>query len=372
MNFISFFKQNNDRDIAARVKAATRITLDNASREKMRGFLSEYARMRPIRSDHTMPNTSNNRLFTSLTAHIHPMPVIAAILVIAVSSGTVAASETALPGDLLYPIKVHVTEEARAALAVTPKARADWAVERAERRLEEAATLDLAGELDDAARAEIDSNLDEHVRVAGEDRQQLEDENDVDAADVDTNIRAVLLARENILGGVRPMPDAKAATKTEPEREVSLTISTGVAPGAQSNNEVRGGGDRPETIARGNRTAAKARIEATKKFLNRSGKRVDLETNARVQEQLKVASDALSSGEESVKLGKESEAFDDFSKALKATIETQDFVSEYLDSDKSSQNDTRRGERSGSSNESKDPSVNTDESNSGKSPENDD
>lgn len=47
------------------------------------------------------------------------------------------AAENTAPGDLLYPIKVGINEQVRGIVAITPKAKADWEVQLAERRLKE-------------------------------------------------------------------------------------------------------------------------------------------------------------------------------------------------------------------------------------------
>src|SRR3989338_2663664 len=141
MKLMNIFKKNDDRDIAAQIKAATDIVMDNAARERMRAHLFEYAKMRPVRegAQPSSQRSVQNQFAAFLASHIRPMPVIAALLVVAISGGTVAAAETALPGDVLYPVKVHVTEEVQAALATTPKARAGGGGARAARRLGEAA-----------------------------------------------------------------------------------------------------------------------------------------------------------------------------------------------------------------------------------------
>ncbi|TSC79536.1 MAG: hypothetical protein G01um101425_467 [Candidatus Peregrinibacteria bacterium Gr01-1014_25] len=51
------------------------------------------------------------------------------------------AAESALPGDVLYPVKIYVNESVQSLRQSTPTAKAAWAVERVERRLREAVAL---------------------------------------------------------------------------------------------------------------------------------------------------------------------------------------------------------------------------------------
>ena len=328
MKFNTIFKQE-EPEIAAKIKAATKISMDEAAREKTRALLSEYVKMRPIRASEPAIESAPayNRFSTFFMRH--SMPAFAAVLVIAVGGSTAAAAEGALPGDILYPIKVHVNEEMRATLAVSPKAKADWAVDRAERRLEEAATLALSGELNEVTRAEIDTGLDEHVRVAGMKREQLEKENSSDAVEVQKNISAVLIARANIL-------DNKLTAKTSAGMvPATLTIRAmnvrSASLKAESVANFDATTDESEAEARGHRTAAKVRIEATKRFL---GLRNQLATSTRMQAEtrLRTATENLSSGDAEDARGNKEGASLNFDSALEAATEIETIISVSSDS----------------------------------------
>ena len=332
MKFIHFFKKE-DPEIAAKIKAATSIRMDDAAREQTRALLSEYVKMRPIRVVEPAADTRLTRNGFSEFFMRHSIPAFVAVLVI-VGGGTAAAAEGALPGDILYPIKVHVNEEMRATLATTPKAKADWAVGRAERRLEEAATLALSGELNEVTRAEIETNLDAHVKSAGESRQQLEDENDMpDARDVKAKIGAIKVARENILQGVRTVRAiARAETTTDPAN-TAMMMSARFEVKAIAEDVGRKEDDELETVTRGHRTAAKARIEATKKFLDRSPTQLGTTTREKVRERLDAAREAFSSGDDDTSRGNKIEASSHFDAALDNATEIETIVSVSHDSD---------------------------------------
>ena len=339
MKLTNFFKQE-DPEIAAKIKAATKVSMDLASRERTRALLSEYVKMRPVRAAEQAPVPSP--VFTnglSVFFMRHSMPAFAVVFVLILGGGTAAAAEGALPGDILYPVKVYVNEEMRATLTVSPKAKADWAVDRAERRLEEAATLVLSGKLDDATRAELDTNLDAHVKIASENRIRLEDDNDaVGASEVDTNIQAVLIARENIL-------DGKLAAKAAVRPETAAFVMAASAP-AETARAAAGGGSDVET--KGHRTAAKARIEAAKKFLGRSDARLSPGARVQIETSLKEAAKAFSSGEVDVSQGKEVEASSHFDSALESATKIEAIVSVSTDTgDLNDADDTSDAEESG-------------------------
>ena len=349
MKFSNFFKQH-DQDIAAKVQAATKIAMSDTERANMRVHLSEYTKMRPIRA--AEPAGSVRVVYYSVSTFFarHSMPVVAAVLVLAVGGSTAAAAESALPGELLYSIKVHVTEEVRSTLATSPKAKADWEMSRAERRLEEAAILALSGKLDDETRAELNTNLDAHMRSAGESREQLKDEDDFDdASEIETNIGAVLLARQNILDGVRKDASSAAPTATSiaATSDAASTMSLRAVPEVRPQMQIKKGSDGSEAAVRGQRTAAKARIEAAKKFLDRGQNNLTATTSARAREQLKNATEALSSGDTDATRGDRAEASLHFDSALEAATEIETLVSDSNDSNDDSDDNDEDGARDG-------------------------
>jgi len=68
---------------------------------------------------------------------------LASAFILTLAGGGMAyAAEGSLPGDLLYPIKVHITEPVISTLSFTPARRAQWNVRIIERRLTEANALE--------------------------------------------------------------------------------------------------------------------------------------------------------------------------------------------------------------------------------------
>lgn len=111
---------------------------------------------------------------------------LAVLLVVFASAGTAAAAQGALPGDVLYPVKLSVNEAVEVALATTPVARAQVQAKQAVRRVEEAEVLAAQGELTPDTSAELAANFETHVQAA----QALTD----DVAQVDPDTGASLAA----------------------------------------------------------------------------------------------------------------------------------------------------------------------------------
>ena len=97
-------------------------------------------------------------------------PLRAAVVVflgIFVISGTILyRAQNALPGDVLYTIKIEVNERAWGLTALSYESQAEWSVERTTRRLQELEQLATSGTLDEEARNEITSRFEQQAAEA--------------------------------------------------------------------------------------------------------------------------------------------------------------------------------------------------------------
>lgn len=82
------------------------------------------------------------------------------IIIIGYGSSAALAAEGALPGDVLYPVKMRVVEPlARLVAAQTPEAKADFETALLDRRLREAEALDDEETLDAPLRETVRENV---------------------------------------------------------------------------------------------------------------------------------------------------------------------------------------------------------------------
>lgn len=78
-------------------------------------------------------------------------------LIVATSAGITFASEKSLPGNLLYPVKINITEPARDLVKLVPAEKIEWQAQKATRRIEEAEILSVQNKLDDKKREKIET-----------------------------------------------------------------------------------------------------------------------------------------------------------------------------------------------------------------------
>ncbi len=92
-----------------------------------------------------------------------------------------AVAERAVPGDVLYPIKVSINEEVRSTLTFDATEKIEWETERLERRIAEVRLLAEEGKLTEETEAKAVEAVKAHAQAAQGEINKLK-ESDVDAA----------------------------------------------------------------------------------------------------------------------------------------------------------------------------------------------
>ncbi|MEY4747091.1 MAG: hypothetical protein RLZZ416_140 [Candidatus Parcubacteria bacterium] len=127
-------------------------------RERLKLFVHEHPAAMPLGARlRSRVRSLDFRLFSHI--RLHPA-ALSLVLVLTAGIGTSYAAEGALPGDALYPLKIHFNESIQGALAVSDEAKAHWNVERTSRRLAEAEALAQQGALTSEAKTDIELGFD--------------------------------------------------------------------------------------------------------------------------------------------------------------------------------------------------------------------
>ena len=120
-------------------------------------------------------------------------------LAIMAALGLGVAAENSTPGNPLYPAKVNVNENLRAATSLSTESKARWEADRAERRVEEMTQLSAEGKLDAEVALEEKARFEEHRREAEKYTAELRAEGNVEAAaEIDTRLRALSQTSANV------------------------------------------------------------------------------------------------------------------------------------------------------------------------------
>lgn len=138
-----------------------------------------------------------------------------------------ALAEKALPGEILYPVKVRFNEEVRGALVSSPYEKIEWETERLERRLAEANLLADAGLLTPDAEAEVTRAIKQHSDAAKQSIADIRENNSDDAALAEIALSSALEVQSEVLvkreaAGTSPSASALATAVNEAKLGVNL------------------------------------------------------------------------------------------------------------------------------------------------------
>ena len=183
------------RNIHQFIHAAQGIQMTNSERNE------SFARIVADRKNSRTARTVTE-IFDIYLPRFHFTPVFASVLLLAMTvGGTVSyAAESALPGEFLYGIKVHINEPLAGSFKFTSESRARYETRRTIRRLEEAEHLAVRSNLSRVAAATISDKVRWHSAKVRKNIESLRSGGFADAAaSLDAELMASIQAHENIL-----------------------------------------------------------------------------------------------------------------------------------------------------------------------------
>ncbi|MDO8558291.1 MAG: DUF5667 domain-containing protein [bacterium] len=264
-------------------------------------------------------------LFSSHTL-LKPMSLIL-ILTLLLGGGTSFAAERALPGSLLYPIKVHVNEEVRGLVAFSAEGEAGWEVRRVERRLEEAEELAHNGDLIGEVKSNIETNFENHADRVNKRIAAFESRLDLEAAaDISSDFETSLRAHERIL---------KRLAENEDEEESKtgiMVLATSVRVEIENTSRSRGNvelkfsekkGPQVETAANGALQAAVNKVAEVRRLIQIVKDALGDRATAQAEARLLVAENAIAEGKVKLVAEAHGEAFALFKKAHRIAQEAK-------------------------------------------------
>ncbi|MFA6278710.1 MAG: DUF5667 domain-containing protein [Candidatus Paceibacterota bacterium] len=162
-----------------------------------------------------------------------------ALLMFSVTSGGVAlASEGALPGDLLYPVKIYVTEPVRGALIIGTVQKAQWVEEKTVRRFDEAESLATQGRLSTTTIQTIKENVEKntnefHAIVQASEAQASSTEMER----VHTDFEKEIESRAQILNIATSTPRVRSEESTRENARTATSTSRGTREREEEDSE---------------------------------------------------------------------------------------------------------------------------------------
>lgn len=220
-------------------KKAQNIRLSAAERSELHERLVSYMEYHPLPQQ--LRTTAKTPLATKLTSEPFAIfnidfsvvraftGVFAVILVVVVP----VLAERAVPGDVLYPVKIQFNEELRSTLTLSPYAQVEWETERLERRLAEARLLANEGKLTDEVEAEVATAVKEHSDKAKQSIAKIRETDADEAALAEITFASALAVQSEVLEGHL----AKGAAGTKGDSNPSVVALADVVAKEQQSAE---------------------------------------------------------------------------------------------------------------------------------------
>lgn len=146
------------------------------------------------------------------------IPTLIVALVVVLVGGTTAFAEKAIPGDVLYGMKISISEPIASIFALVSKEeKAEWQERLVERRLEEARRLVSNGTFDETTRVALENRI--NAQIDGFkttlDALALKKGEAITSSDINIRLQASLEAYQNVLKALSDAPASNAAIQQE-------------------------------------------------------------------------------------------------------------------------------------------------------------
>ena len=332
------------------IKKAKDISLSKNEKTAIRQSVLNFISLHPVRSK-TSLGTSADMSLTSRTSngtvrsdttprlsygsnifffnHFNLTKTMAILLIISlmVGGGVGLAAEQALPGDSLYPVKIGLNEEVKGWLLVSEEARANWEVERVQRRLEEAEEMTSRGSLNAETRAVIEANFEAQSERVRDRIAKFESKDNFNAAvGVSSNFEVALKAHERILAELLDEEtDAVLKIEIKPIK-IRVGFEASEAKKSREDNEDKVSAKVRvdiESAAEGKLGAAENKIEEVRKFIENMESKLGAEATVQAKARLTLADQTVAEGKAKFESKAYGDAFILFQKAIRIAQEAK-------------------------------------------------
>ncbi|TAK58837.1 hypothetical protein EPO14_03355 [Patescibacteria group bacterium] len=320
-------------------KVGDATSLSALEQEKLESGLTEYMAMKPLRTVDSAQGKNymeaKDSLFPGLFfMHSKRKYIPIAIILGLLLSGTASyAAEGAMPGDLLYPVKVGVNEKVVSTLAVSAESKATLEAKFAERRLVEATNLAVDNKLTAHIRAKLSDDFAKHADSAVARTKDLEKKNASIAIGLASNFESNLSAHEALLVQIDTQGDADdlvqlIRAKSHTIGELRMKAESGVYVRAHTSEDTSASSaiaaknieevDTKERAALAMGGVAKTAVKDSAVLLARVSGNLEASANLNAQAQVKTASELLVKGDAFFEKKDFTSAFQSYQNALVA------------------------------------------------------
>jgi Domain of unknown function (DUF5667) len=152
-----------NKQIKKGIKDIKNINLSSDEKEDMFSHIDLYMKENPLKVDSPRVIIFGNFL-TQFKSYKYSYSIAFVIILFFISIGAIQASEKALPGDALYPIKTKFVERVISAIKITENSKIEYEEERIVKRLKEVHELAKKGEFKNEKRIQIEKGVENSAK----------------------------------------------------------------------------------------------------------------------------------------------------------------------------------------------------------------
>jgi hypothetical protein len=192
-------------------KQAQHETLRKDEKDAMKLQLLEFVKKNPIKSEQSTDAVTPPRSRWMAWAPfgmqrpivtITSFSLAAVAIVIVMGGGIALAANTALPGGVLYPLKLHVNEKVLSWLATSNEEKAQLHITLAKRRLEEVEAVVTQGPLNEKAAAQAKASFNMQVSQAEDSIKAIGEDKAETSTSLNAGFESLLRAHVQIIGNL--------------------------------------------------------------------------------------------------------------------------------------------------------------------------
>lgn len=200
------------------ITALQRTKMTSNERGRVKRALLNHIKMNPVTNEAVGGRLS--------FAFVYSRPVMVAMIFLIVTlsaAGVCYAAESALPGDLLYPVKTGINEGVRSLVNVSAIDEANWQVERTDRRLAEMEQLTASDQLSAEAADQLSESISAYAEKVQQYAQEFAEAQQWEkAVSVNTRLESTLRVHGNLISAI----NAQNAESVSSVNQVMDTIGT--------------------------------------------------------------------------------------------------------------------------------------------------
>lgn len=289
------------------INEAKRSTLQKEEKSQIRETLFSFMQEHPVRNGQIIRHRYQNpNIWMSML--LRPA-IVALLLVFVVGGGVGYAAEKSLPGDLLFSVKVNINEEIHGLFVFSEEAKANWQIERVERRLKETEKLALQDRLNKQTNETITSNFENHVNSASGHIAALEAQgNLLIAEDLNSRLESSLIAHEKVFQVLSQENMAINPVSEKVSDQINKITNDGIQIEEKISREIKSEPDGSIITEEKLRVVTSELLKA-QQVVTEARNSLGAESTAHAEQQLELAESTIAEGNAKVESNELQEAF---------------------------------------------------------------